>query len=113
MALFAMASAFSGLLYSLHDSLMLLAPAGWVSVDMQFAPINGVLRVTELSTRGKGTKAPKPKPNLPVEPRNEAERLSDGMAELAQVVTESGKPWSSGAVMPSDRLAIAVAHRSR
>lgn len=93
-----MPSAFSGLLYSLHDSLMLLAPAGWRSVDMRFEPINGVLRVTELSTRGEGTKAPKPKPNLHVEPRNEAERLSDAMAELAGMVTQGGKPWSQGAV---------------
>lgn len=93
-----MASAFSGLLYSLHDSLMLLAPAGWVSVELKFEPINGVLRVTELSTRGEGSKAPKPKPNLHVERRNEAERLSDAMAELAAFITETGKPWSQGMV---------------
>ncbi len=93
-----MSSAFSGLLYSLHDSLMLLAPAGWASVDLRFEPINGVLRVTELSARGEGTKEPKTKPNLHVEPRNEAERLSDAMAELAALVTESGKSWSHGQV---------------
>jgi hypothetical protein len=93
-----MASAFSALLYSLHDSLMLLAPAGWVSVDLRFEPVNGALRVTELSSRGEGTKAPKPKPNLHVEPRHEAERLSDAMVELAAMVTQAGKPWSQGAV---------------
>ncbi len=93
-----MPSAFSGLLYSLHDSVMLLAPAGWLSVEMRFEPVNGVLRVTELSTRGEGSKAPKPKPNLHVESRTEAERLSDAMAELAGQVTASGKPWSQGQV---------------
>ena len=64
-----MASAFSGLLYSLNDSVMLLAPAGWLSVEMRFEPIKGQLRVTELSTRGEGSKDPKPKPNLHVESR--------------------------------------------
>jgi len=93
-----MPSAFSGLLYSLHDSLMLLAPGGWLTVEMKFEPINGALRVTELSTRGEGSKAPKPKPNLHVDPRNEAERLSDAMGELAAMISWSGKTWSHGQV---------------
>lgn len=84
------------ILYALQDSVMLLAPKGWAVVDVKVEPVGGVLRATELATQGQGGSAPGAKPRLYVEPRAEAERLSEGLAELAHLLERSGKSWTGG-----------------
>ncbi|MFO0597763.1 MAG: hypothetical protein U0228_20845 [Myxococcaceae bacterium] len=69
------------LLFALQDSLMLLAPRGWTQVELELSTAPQ-LRVTGLSTKGEGAKAPKPKPQLAVDAREEAARLSEALAEL-------------------------------
>lgn len=83
-----------GLLYALHDSLMLLAPGGWTSVTLRFA--GG--RLTEVQTRGDGAKAPRPKPDLAVDPELEAHRLSQGVAELSHLLEHQGRHWTPGSI---------------
>ncbi len=70
------------LVFALHDSLMLLAPSGWTKVELGVARTPEGLRVTELQTKGEGAKDPKPRPQLHVEPREEALRLSEALTEL-------------------------------
>jgi len=84
------------ILYALQDSVMLLAPKGWAVVDVKVEPIEGVLRATELATQGQGGTSPAAKPRLHLEPRDEAVRLSEGLAELAQLLEHSGKSWPGG-----------------
>lgn len=84
------------ILYALQDSVMLLAPKGWAVVDVKVEPVEGALRATELATQGQGGRSPAPKPRLHVEPRDEAVRLSEGIAELAHLLGQAGKPWSGG-----------------
>ncbi len=84
------------LVYALHDSLMLLAPSGWSRVELGVAQTPGGLRVTELQTKGEGMKDPRPKPNLFLEPREEAQRLGEALTDLA---TELGDKWTPGRVL--------------
>jgi hypothetical protein len=84
------------LVYALNDSLMLLAPSGWGRVELGLARTPQGLRVTDLQTKGEGAKEPKPKPNLFVEPREEAQRLGEALTELEKEL--EGK-WRAGRVM--------------
>ena len=79
---------------ALHDSLMLLAPRGWTQVDMKTRVLGNDVRVAELSSKGEGTKEPPPKPKLNVEPREEAVRLGEGLAEIRHRLAHEGKSWS-------------------
>lgn len=84
------------LVYALHDSLMLLAPTGWSKVELGLAQTSTGLRLTELQTKGEGSKEPRPRPQLFVEPREEALRLSEALTELAAEL--KGK-WQPGRVL--------------
>lgn len=77
-----MAEPLTPLVQTLHDSVMVLAPGGWTSVALRFARTANGLKLTELETRGDGTRAPRPKPELNIDPRAEAQRLAEGVAEL-------------------------------
>lgn len=84
------------LVYALNDSLMLLAPSGWGRVELGLVRTPQGLRVTDLQTKGEGAKEPKPKPNLFVEPREEAQRLGEALTELEKEL--EGK-WRAGKVL--------------
>lgn len=86
------------LLYALHDSLMLLAPPGWTQVDLQLVATAGGLRVGQLAAQGDKAKAPRPRPQLHVEPAEEAHRLAEALGELAAGLASQGKAWAPGAV---------------
>lgn len=79
-----MAEPLTPLIQTLHDSLMVLAPGGWTSVELSFVRTPKGLRLAELSTRGEGSKVPRPRPELHIDPREEAGRLAEGVAELAE-----------------------------
>jgi len=83
------------LIQSLHDSVMVLAPGGWSAVELRFTRTPRGLMLAELETRGTGTTAPRPKPELHVDPRAEAQRLSEGVTELAASLPQ---PWEPGSV---------------
>lgn len=82
--------------YSLHDSLMVLAPGGWASVDLEVRPTAQGLKVVSLSTRGEGAKAPRPSPQLGVPREHEAQRLSEAFDELGHLLEHQGKHWHGG-----------------
>ncbi len=84
------------LVYALHDSLMLLAPRGWTKVELAIAVTPDGLRVTELQTKGEGGTNPKPKPQLHVDPREEALRLSEALTDLSK---QLGNRWRPGKVV--------------
>ena len=84
------------LVFALHDSLMLLAPPGWTKVELGVTRTPQGLRVTELQTKGDGAKAPRPQPQLHVDPREEATRLGEALTELAAVL--QGR-WEPGRVL--------------
>lgn len=81
---------------SLHDSLMVLAPGGWSSVELEVVPTASGLKLAGLSTRGEGTKAPKPVPSLGIAKEHEAQRVSEGLDELAHHLSHQGKSWLGG-----------------
>ena len=82
--------------FSLHDSLMLLAPPGWTKVELSIVRTPQGLRISELQTKGIGSKEPRPHPQLHVDPREEALRLSEALTELAQAL--QGR-WVPGRVV--------------
>ncbi len=84
------------LVYALHDSLMLLAPRGWTKVELSVEHTPEGLRVTELSTRGEGAKSPKAAPQLHVDTRAEALRLSEALSDLHAAL--KGR-WTPGKVL--------------
>lgn len=88
-------SSLTPLIQSLHDSLMVLAPGGWTAVELRVTRTPTGLKLTELETRGTGSTAPRPKPELHVDPRDEAQRLSEGLTELASQLPQ---PWEPGSV---------------
>lgn len=83
------------LVSSLNDSLMLLAPRGWKTVELSVATGPGGLKVTQLETKGEGATAPKPRPPLHFDPKDEAARLSEGLTELHAALAEK---WTPGSV---------------
>ncbi len=82
--------------YSLHDSLMVLAPGGWTSLEIEVRPTAQGLRVAALSTRGEGAKVPKASPNLGIPKEHEAQRLSEAFDELGHLLHHEGKHWHGG-----------------
>ncbi|MDP1920711.1 MAG: hypothetical protein Q8L14_30990 [Myxococcales bacterium] len=87
-----MAESLTPLIQTLHDSVMVLAPAGWTAVELRFVRTPNGLKLSELQTRGDGAKAPKPKPELNIDPRAEAHRLAEGVAELAELLKGRWEP---------------------
>ncbi len=71
---------------------MLLAPAGWAKVELNLTATPEGLRVTELQTHGTGTKAPKARPMLNIDLKEEALRLSEGLTELASQLKNRWQP---------------------
>lgn len=84
------------LVFALHDSLMLLAPSGWSKVELTVIRTPEGLRITELQTKGDGSKDPKPRPQLFIEPKEEALRLSEALTELHSML--KGR-WEPGRVV--------------
>jgi len=82
--------------FSLHDSLMVLAPPGWSSVELDVVPAASGLKLSGLSTRGEGAKAPRPAPSLGIAKEHEAQRISEGLDELAHHLSHQGKRWLGG-----------------
>ncbi|MBL8922376.1 MAG: hypothetical protein JNJ54_26225 [Myxococcaceae bacterium] len=91
-----MAESLTPLIQTLHDSVMLLAPGGWTAVELKFARTTNGLKLTELETRGEGATAPGPRPELHIDPRAEAQRLSEGVTELMEHL---GGRWSPGSIL--------------
>lgn len=91
-----MAESLTPLIQTLHDSVMVLAPGGWTAVELKFARTSGGLRLTELETRGEGATAPRPRPELHIDPRAEAQRLSEGVTELMEHL---GGRWAPGSIL--------------
>lgn len=86
------------LVYSLQDSVMLLAPPGWTQLELRFVATPQGPRLAELQTRGDGAKVPRARPRLHVEPREEALRLSEALGDLLGVLARAGKRWEPGLV---------------
>ncbi|MBL8952872.1 MAG: hypothetical protein JNK82_18990 [Myxococcaceae bacterium] len=82
--------------FSLHDSLMVLAPPGWTSVELEVVPAASGLKLAGLSTRGDGAKAPRPAPRLGIAKEHEAQRIGEGLDELAHRLSHQGKRWLGG-----------------
>ncbi len=82
--------------YSLHDSLMVLAPPGWTAVDLDVVPAASGLKLAGLSARGDGAKAPRPAPKLGIAKEHEAQRISEALDELAHGLSHQGKRWLGG-----------------
>lgn len=82
--------------YSLHDSLMVLAPGGWKEVELEVVPTPQGLKLAALSTRGEGSAVPQPLPDLGVQREHEAARLSEGLTELQHMLGHTGKTWHGG-----------------
>jgi hypothetical protein len=82
--------------YSLHDSLMVLAPGGWTAVELEAVPTAHGLKLAALSTRGAGAKAPRPVPELGIAREHEAARASEALTELQHLLEHQGKRWPGG-----------------
>jgi hypothetical protein len=80
-------SATQAILYSIHDSVMLLAPRQWTQVDVHL--VHG--KVTELKTTGNTSNAPAPKPQLNIDLSAEAGTLSEAIAALVNELKASKK----------------------
>jgi hypothetical protein len=88
----------NGIICSLTDSAMALAPRGWVELELSLASTSRGLKLSEVKAQGAGGKEPKPKPNLGLEPQLEASRLSEGLTELSHLLAHAGKNWKGGKV---------------
>ncbi len=84
------------LVFALQDSVMLLVPPAWTKIELSVARTPRGLRVTELKTKGDGAKEPRPPPQLHVDLREEAVRLSEALTELSAAL--EGK-WVPGRVV--------------
>jgi hypothetical protein len=88
-----MGSESHAILCALHDSLMLLAPRGWLQAELEIAPS---VRLVSISAKGGGGAKPQPHPQLNLDTQQEAQRFSEGLADL---VASSGKDWSGPKVV--------------
>lgn len=93
------------LVFALHDSLMLLAPSGWTKIELGVVRTPEGLRVSELSTKGEGAKEPGPRPQLHVDPREEALRLSEALTELASTLQGRWEPGRVSIERPTGEFA--------
>jgi len=91
-------SELQAILCALHDSLMLLAPRGWLQADLEIATGAQGPRLASISARGGGGAQPLPHPKLNIDPKQEALRFSDGLADLASMLEAQGKPWPGGKI---------------
>ncbi len=87
-----MSSESHAILCALHDSLMLLAPRGWLQAELEVAPGP---RLVSISARGGGGAKPLPHPTLNLDPKQEALRFSEGLVDLA---ASTVKDWSGGKI---------------
>jgi hypothetical protein len=92
------AGVLNGIVCSLTDSVMALAPRGWVELELSLASTPRGLRLSEVKAQGGGGKQPKPKPELGFDPQLEATRLSEGLTELSHLLSHAGKAWKGGTV---------------
>src|SRR5688572_18023735 len=75
---------------------MVLAPGGWASVELEVVPTASGLKLASLSARGEGTQAPREVPRLAIERAHAAQRISEGVDELAHHLSHAGKTWLGG-----------------
>lgn len=78
-------------LFALYDSLMVLAPRGWRRAELVFAPSQAGLRLAELSAKGDGSSQPTKPPQLNIQARDEALRLSQAFGELHEQLRAGGR----------------------
>ena len=95
----AVASELQAILCALHDSLMLLAPRGWLQAELEVAEGANGPRLASISARGGGGAQPLPHPKLNLDPKQEALRFSDGLADLAAMLAAQGKSWPGGKIV--------------
>lgn len=88
----------NGIVCSLTDSVMALAPRGWVELELALKPTPRGLKLAEVKAQGGGGKEPKAKPDLGIDPQLEASRLSEGLTELSHLLSHAGKDWKGGTV---------------
>jgi hypothetical protein len=88
----------NGIVCSLTDSVMALAPRGWVELELSLASTPRGLKLAEVRAQGGGGKEPKPKPDLGFDAQLEAQRLSEGLTELSHLLAHAGKDWKGGKV---------------
>jgi hypothetical protein len=88
----------NGIVCSLTDSTMAIAPRGWIELELSLASTARGLKLAEVKAQGGGGKEPRPKPELGFEPQLEAARLSEGLTELSHLLTHAGKTWKGGKV---------------
>lgn len=87
-----------GIVCSLTDSVMALAPRGWAELELSFVATPRGLKLSELEAKG-GGKEPRPLPCLGLSPKLEAERLSQGCTELWRLLGEAGRTWPGGKIV--------------
>lgn len=75
---------------------MLLAPRGWTKVELGIAVTPEGPRLESLETKGEGAKEPKPRPQLHVDPREEAHRFDEALADAAKNL---GARWVPGKIV--------------
>jgi hypothetical protein len=80
------------LVFSLNDSLMLLAPRGWSTVELALREHGGALRLAELKAGGEGATEARPRAPVQVEPEHEAAHLAEGLTELQQRLAGAWRP---------------------
>ncbi len=93
------------LLYSLHDSVMLLAPVGWTNIDLVFIRTEGVLCLTELRSTGQGSRQPGTSAQLLVDLKQEARRLGEALTELESRLNGKWVPGTVRVERPSGAFA--------
>lgn len=91
----------NGVICSLTDSVMALAPRGWVELELALQATPRGLKLTEVKAQGGGGKEPKARPELGFDQHLEASRLSEGLTELSHLLSHAGKDWKGGTVLLS------------
>lgn len=91
-------SPLQAIVYALQDCVMLLAPPGWAQVTLHFTATPGGPRLSHTEVKGEGAAAPEARAELGVDPQEEAIRLSDGVAELVELIAQKGKRWTPGTI---------------
>src|SRR5207249_4734327 len=69
---------------------------GWTAVELAVVPTAQGLKLSALSTRGEGSKAPRPVPELGIPREHEAAHVGEGLDELAHRLSPQGKTWLGG-----------------
>lgn len=87
-----------GLLCTVLDSVMALAPRAWATVRLEVVPGRSGLQLAALESKGEGQNEPPPSPTLGLDKREEARRLGEGLTELQSLIAAKGKRWAGGAL---------------